>query len=516
MALLDFETNLALGQDGNTDAQSVDPFRNLLDSISGGALQPKPLVFNGAPSADPNYVLTRVKNGSGAGGIDLALMSATAPLGGSDADQLNFTHEFGMEVAEYLAWWYEASPYRTLGNSNLNAADRETVLIALANDMKAKYNTHIASAVHHSIPDGVNVVTQTPITNLAEVILAFNEMKAKFNLHRTQATVHVLNDTFNVVTAADAVDLATAVTLAADITTMYFDHSLNQLEKGFHTIPDTLNQFAKGGGFMFNAWLAPSGIIQFPLVIRAAESGGWFKEALSLKTMRDGKYKTGEQMSFRAFGTHLRAMNLAFPNILTPSPTAGVTELSEIFSGKYNGGEFNEPVGDACPTAPSVGLFPNWPNKGGSIIDAFDGKAHYYIGSYHTPFRHRCLLVNKSWFEGLASEQDRDWIRAAVYACAMRNVTHSQTLGDDIIDTWQDVGGAVIHRAMPRDILDRMRTALSDAQENKAATDAKYAIMLDSQRTFMKENAVRWGSLPNRQYRVARTDYETDLKVDRP
>ena len=77
---------------------------------------------------------------------------------------------------------------------------------------------------------------------------------------------------------------------------------------------------------------------------------------------------------------------------------------------------------------------------------------------------------------------------------------------------WQGMG-AVIHRSLPRDVLDRFRTAMGDAQENIAAGDADYNILLHSQRDFLKENGVRSSSLPGRRYRLERTDYESDLKV---
>lgn len=547
MALLDFQTDLSVGQDGNTDAASVDPFRNILDSISGGAIQPKPLVDGGSATD----VLNRVKAGPPLpGGIPFALMSPTQTLRGipvetsppapnevtTVADELNFTHEFGMEVHEYLAWWYEADLYRTLGNASLNSTTRLNALMFLANDMKAKYEAHRVATAAHPVADGANVITALAATDLASTQALLDDIKAMFNLHRTQATVHAANDTINVVTAANSAgtDLATAVALAADITAMYFAHGLNQLANGFHTIPDTINQFEKGGQALFQAILDAAGIdlIQFPLVIRAAESGGWFPEAMTLKKMRDGKYSNGTQIKYRAFGTHADAMRLAFPAIETVETGAGFTDLGAIFADVFNSGEFNEPWGDASPTNPALGLFPNWPNLGGSIVDALGGKAHFYMGSYHTPFRHRCLLVNKTWFNGEgpdapANDAERNMIRAAVRYCAMRNVAQSQVGGDAIVNRWQDAdpqnSPVVIHRAMPRDILDRMRTALSDAQENIASgvlsggyPDERYAIMLDSQRTFMKENAVRWGALPDRTYRVARTDYETDLKPDRP
>ena len=371
---LTFQTNLDLGVDGNTSLADTDGFRNILFSISGGAIDVDPLTYNG-PASGP--LLADVK----ANTIPLALVSATLSHAGSLADHLTFTHEFGMELPEFISWWYEG---------------------------------------------GGQALFQSQIDALAP--------------------------------------------------------------------PDDQ-------------------VLVYPLVLRAAESGGWFKEALTLKKMREGKYSDGSQMAFRAFGTHAGAMAIAFPQITTPSPTTGVLELAEVFSGKYNGGEFSEPYGDASPTTPANGLFPNWPaSASGSIISALGGRPHYYVGSYHTPFRHRVMLVNKTWHATLTAAQ-QDMFEAAVRYNVVRNVAHSFQGGDAIIKQFQDFG-AVIHRELPRDIQDRFRTAIGDRQETIAAGDADYAAILTSQRTFMKANAVRWASLPDRRYRVARTDYETDLTPD--
>lgn len=365
MAVEAFETNLPVGQDGNTAAADVDPFRDTLKSISDATN-----VIDVQPLANDANAITKVK----AGTINFALCSATAVLGGSVADHLNFCHEFGMEVQEYLSWWYEG-----------------------------------------------------------------------------------------------------------------------------------------GGQAQFQAMLdaVPENVYQFPIVLRAAESGGWFREALTLKKMIDGQYSDGTAMRFRAFGTHQAAMNAVFPAIVTPAVTVGVSELADIFGGNFTGGEFNEPYGDVSAIN---GLFPAWPAKTGSIIEALGGRPHYYIGSYHTPFRARVLLVNKPWFDALAAG-DQVRIEAAARYCTLRNVANSMQGQDAIIKTWQSLG-AVIHQSMPRDILDRLRAGQEAAQDAIAAGDANYATLLTHQRNFMKANGIRWSALPDRKYRVARTAYETDLKVD--
>jgi hypothetical protein len=509
MAAVTFQTSLSVGQDGNTDAESVDPFRYMLDSISGSALTPNPLTQSGTALAD-------VKSGA----IDMALMSATSPLSTGDGDHLNFTHEFGMEVAEYWGWWLEAKLYGTLANF-----PRQDVANFLLNDMKAKYNAHIASVAHHLNADAANVVAAADATDLATSITLVNAIKAAYNLHRVEAVgpvhaTHPPSDTVNVVTVANATDLATVITLAEDIDIQYKAHITNNLGTTHHTIPDTVNMLVKGGETLFQVLLDSdlNQLVQIPLVLRSSESGGWFPESMTLKKFLDGQFSDGTQIKYRAFGTHADAMIKIFPNVTTVQTGAGFTDLGAIFADVFNSGEFNEPYGDASPHNPAAGLFPNWPLSGGSIVDAMGGRPHYYIGSYHTPFRHRTLLVNKTfWLARSPAEQDM--IVCAARHCAMQNLAHSYQGGDAIIKAWQDMG-VVIHKSLPRDVLDRFRTGLGDAQEDigpgygahAGTPDPDYEILLASQRDFMKQNAVRWASLPDRAWRVARTDYETVLK----
>jgi TRAP-type mannitol/chloroaromatic compound transport system substrate-binding protein len=352
------ETNLALGQAGNSSAGEVDAFRASLLSISGGSIDVTAMVEDAA-------AFTRVK----AGTINYAFGSPTGAYPGN-ADHLIFTHEFGMEMAEFHAWWFEG-----------------------------------------------------------------------------------------------------------------------------------------GGEPLFNGILASEGVKLYPLALRASESGGWFKEALTLEKLEAGVYDSGLQMRFRAFGTHQGAWNRAFPLVVTPGVVAGSTEIEDILNGNFNGGEFSEPKGDASTVA---GLWPNFPDKEGSPVDA--GLIHYYVGSYHTPFRMRALLINTGYLAGLTASE-RDMIDAAALVGMTRNMADSMQGGDAIIKTWQG-HNVVVHRELPPDIQSRFRKALEDEQDARALADADYATILTSQRDFCKANGVRWSTLPDRRQRFARTAYDSTLKAD--
>ena len=99
-----FKIPLALGQDGNTAAADVDPFRNMLLSIgdpaeAAGRIDVQALVSD----PTPGVVMADVRSGA----LNFAYGSPTGSLSGSLADHLTFTHEFGMEVAEMISWWFE-------------------------------------------------------------------------------------------------------------------------------------------------------------------------------------------------------------------------------------------------------------------------------------------------------------------------------------------------------------------------------------------------------------------------
>lgn len=115
------------------------------------------------------------------------------------------------------------------------------LVIALLNDIKAKYNAHIPSTTYHSSADTVNSVTSSDATDLATAITLANEIKTDYNNHRDEAGVHPTDDTVNIVSAADATNLSTLFTLANDIRTQYEAHRASTT---YHLVADTTNVIA--------------------------------------------------------------------------------------------------------------------------------------------------------------------------------------------------------------------------------------------------------------------------------
>lgn len=97
-----------------------------------------------------------------------------------------------------------------------------SLLVLLANDLKARYNLHRASTVAHIAADATNVVVTANATDLATAITLLNDVKAKLNLHVVNAVVHITSG--SPITTANATDQATAVTLAKALKSAYNTH----------------------------------------------------------------------------------------------------------------------------------------------------------------------------------------------------------------------------------------------------------------------------------------------------
>lgn len=103
--------------------------------------------------------------------------------------------------------------------------------IALANALKAAYNTHVASACDpvtgqgcHIAADATNPTAVVNATDLASVEALLNDIKAKYNAHRVLLASHATADATNVSAAAAAIDLPTSQTLANDLKTQINAH----------------------------------------------------------------------------------------------------------------------------------------------------------------------------------------------------------------------------------------------------------------------------------------------------
>jgi hypothetical protein len=115
--------------------------------------------------------------------------------------------------------------------------------VALANQVKARYASHLVLTGTHRPDDPSSAVDVVDAKDLTSLKILVNRMKALYNAHvaKGSGTVHVVSDSANQVLAPDAVDLATAVSLVNEIASKY---DLHRVQPGIHYVDDVLNATA--------------------------------------------------------------------------------------------------------------------------------------------------------------------------------------------------------------------------------------------------------------------------------
>lgn len=71
-------------------------------------------------------------------------------------------------------------------SDSLSDGDKLTAAIALANDIKSKYNTHRASTTYHYTADSTNVTSAADATDQGSLNTLLTELKADINAHLVQ------------------------------------------------------------------------------------------------------------------------------------------------------------------------------------------------------------------------------------------------------------------------------------------------------------------------------------------
>ncbi len=100
--------------------------------------------------------------------------------------------------------------------------------IVVVNSIRTRYSGHIANngGAYHSAPDLGDIIISPEATNLVSAVTLANEIKAKYNSHRTHPGTHQNDDVVNVVTAPDATtgDVISLFNLLTDIQNVYAPH----------------------------------------------------------------------------------------------------------------------------------------------------------------------------------------------------------------------------------------------------------------------------------------------------
>jgi hypothetical protein len=117
--------------------------------------------------------------------------------------------------------------------------------IAIANDIKAKFNLHLVEPTVHGTDDLSDVIGIVDARDLSSLIILLNALKLKFNTHVLKADptfvsvdVHKDFDT-NEILSDDAENLDTSLTLANELRSKIDAH---RTSTGIHFVDDTFNE----------------------------------------------------------------------------------------------------------------------------------------------------------------------------------------------------------------------------------------------------------------------------------
>lgn len=131
-----------------------------------------------------------------------------------------------------------------LSGASLNAVDigvTTSKIIALANDLKSKYNQHTSQVGVHVNPDTFNPVTALNAIDLPTAIALINDIANKFSAHFVRVLpgpIHLAADLDDVPVLPKANNLASAIILANQLRKVYEKHHQNEI---VHVARDTFN-----------------------------------------------------------------------------------------------------------------------------------------------------------------------------------------------------------------------------------------------------------------------------------
>lgn len=119
-------------------------------------------------------------------------------------------------------------------------ANNLTSAIAMANDVKAKFGSHLVAVGIHQPSDTVNQIDVVDATDLPSLIILVNRIKKFYNDHLALGpnNVHLNVDTVNTVTLADATNLLQSIDLINAIRSAFNSHRISST---IHYFNDVVN-----------------------------------------------------------------------------------------------------------------------------------------------------------------------------------------------------------------------------------------------------------------------------------
>jgi hypothetical protein len=124
----------------------------------------------------------------------------------------------------------------SLQNASFDTTDEDQTIdsiIALANNLRSKYEAHRVADGIHGTNDTTNTIVAAAAIDLASAITLLNDIKAKFNAHIIMVSgdppVHTEADTDNEIYSINSSQLASAVILVNEIRKRYENHRMNRI-----------------------------------------------------------------------------------------------------------------------------------------------------------------------------------------------------------------------------------------------------------------------------------------------
>ncbi len=254
--------------------------------------------------------------------------------------------------------------------------------------------------------------------------------------------------------------------------------------------------YSGGGEAVMAAAVAAQGVSDIIVRLgglRSGEAGGWWKEPITHEKLVRGKYATGDQINLRLFGDAQKIMNRAYPNVVTPAASAGVSALNDWIGGTFNALEFGQPENDAFS-----GLFPTNVDDSGGALDEVklagsiieNGAKVYYLSAWWQPTFVTDYWFNKTWYDALSAD-DKLRIDTACIKSAMINQGLSNFHQGFMVNQFKALGVSV-QASWPADVLNHLRSATEEIYEEEEAADGTgaYTLLQDSKKVFVKDEQV--------------------------
>jgi hypothetical protein len=244
-----------------------------------------------------------------------------------------------------------------------NAINEQTV-IDLANQLKAKYNAHLASTTYHLVADAVNPIVAADATSLATAFVLLNQAQTNYNIHIASAVFHSNADLTNTSVAPAAIDLPTAVVLANELKALFNLHRVrfNTTNGNVHVTNDIVNVVAfpnaSGVASVITYGTEQVLVLESPTTPASAPSG--LNDLSKVKVLipvlsgqTDAAAKVGLQSNLEAFGSYDSINQPAFQVSGNSGPFNISASITDQFKFNVDGTDYTSvlPAGSSTSTA---------------------------------------------------------------------------------------------------------------------------------------------------------------------